>query len=154
MKASSASGLCASRIVRIELAALPGGATRLPAGNFGRLLVKRVEVLAVLGVLGALLGAFVLLVAQEVAIGAERAGGVALELQGASLEHEGEQVSRDRAADRVRLRQRRGRVPAGQVEHANRSEEHTSELQSHSDLVCRLLLEKKKNKKNIKETNK
>src|SRR5436190_11687985 len=25
-----------------------------------------------------------------------------------------------------------------------RSEEHTSELQSHSDLVCRLLLEKKK----------
>src|SRR5437588_5171498 len=30
-----------------------------------------------------------------------------------------------------------------------RSEEHTSELQSHSDLVCRLLLEKKKKKKNI-----
>src|SRR5438034_5562211 len=28
--------------------------------------------------------------------------------------------------------------------HAPRSEEHTSELQSHSDLVCRLLLEKKK----------
>src|SRR5438034_8164891 len=28
----------------------------------------------------------------------------------------------------------------------NRSEEHTSELQSHSDLVCRLLLEKKKTK--------
>src|SRR5260221_6641566 len=27
---------------------------------------------------------------------------------------------------------------------AQRSEEHTSELQSHSDLVCRLLLEKKK----------
>src|SRR3982751_7083480 len=27
-----------------------------------------------------------------------------------------------------------------------RSEEHTSELQSRSDLVCRLLLEKKKNK--------
>src|SRR5260221_2074841 len=26
-----------------------------------------------------------------------------------------------------------------------RSEEHTSELQSHSELVCRLLLEKKKN---------
>src|SRR5260221_3263408 len=26
---------------------------------------------------------------------------------------------------------------------AGRSEEHTSELQSHSDLVCRLLLEKK-----------
>src|SRR5260221_2073059 len=28
-----------------------------------------------------------------------------------------------------------------------RSEEHTSELQSHSDLVCRLLLEKKINRK-------
>src|SRR2546421_3598475 len=28
---------------------------------------------------------------------------------------------------------------------AQRSEEHTSELQSRSDLVCRLLLEKKKN---------
>src|SRR5260221_10908822 len=28
--------------------------------------------------------------------------------------------------------------------HGARSEEHTSELQSHSDLVCRLLLEKKK----------
>src|SRR5437773_6595006 len=33
-------------------------------------------------------------------------------------------------------------VPQGE-----RSEEHTSELQSHHDLVCRLLLEKKKNKK-------
>src|SRR5436190_6341918 len=32
-----------------------------------------------------------------------------------------------------------------------RSEEHTSELQSHSDLVCRLLLEKKKKKKRKKK---
>src|SRR5215204_7073973 len=31
---------------------------------------------------------------------------------------------------------------------SSRSEEHTSELQSHSDLVCRLLLEKKKKKIN------
>src|SRR5947207_7883313 len=31
-----------------------------------------------------------------------------------------------------------------------RSEEHTSELQSHSDLVCRLLLEKKKKNKKKK----
>src|SRR5438034_7222049 len=30
-----------------------------------------------------------------------------------------------------------------------RSEEHTSELQSHSDLVCRLLLEKKKKTREI-----
>src|SRR5436190_24188122 len=34
----------------------------------------------------------------------------------------------------------------GGEEAVRRSEEHTSELQSHSDLVCRLLLEKKKNK--------
>src|SRR5690242_21507339 len=33
---------------------------------------------------------------------------------------------------------------------ARRSEEHTSELQSHVNLVCRLLLEKKKKKKNTK----
>src|SRR5688572_31081974 len=32
---------------------------------------------------------------------------------------------------------------------AGRSEEHTSELQSQSNLVCRLLLEKKKKIKNI-----
>src|SRR5436190_14335989 len=38
------------------------------------------------------------------------------------------------------------------VEKESRSEEHTSELQSHSDLVCRLLLEKKK--KEVKELNK
>src|SRR5690242_4830401 len=31
---------------------------------------------------------------------------------------------------------------------SDRSEEHTSELQSHVNLVCRLLLEKKKKKKN------
>src|SRR5438034_4043106 len=37
-------------------------------------------------------------------------------------------------------------VPANALGLA-RSEEHTSELQSHSDLVCRLLLEKKKKKK-------
>src|SRR5438132_10199897 len=37
----------------------------------------------------------------------------------------------------------KGPVGGGAV---GRSEEHTSELQSHSDLVCRLLLEKKKNK--------
>src|SRR2546429_5653853 len=39
--------------------------------------------------------------------------------------------------------------PAGQEDHAggqpDRSEEHTSELQSRLHLVCRLLLEKKKN---------
>src|SRR5437588_12101094 len=38
-------------------------------------------------------------------------------------------------------------APAQRWELGRRSEEHTSELQSHSDLVCRLLLEKKKKKK-------
>src|SRR5438034_2763827 len=41
--------------------------------------------------------------------------------------------------------QRRAFEPRGT--RGSRSEEHTSELQSHSDLVCRLLLEKKKKKK-------
>src|SRR5436190_7569058 len=36
-----------------------------------------------------------------------------------------------------------GRAPLRYQWRKNRSEEHTSELQSHSDLVCRLLLEKK-----------
>src|SRR2546421_3309335 len=38
-------------------------------------------------------------------------------------------------------------APSVATARANRSEEHTSELQSRSDLVCRLLLEKKKNTK-------
>src|SRR5574343_1625028 len=33
-----------------------------------------------------------------------------------------------------------------------RSEEHTSELQSHHDLVCRLLLEKKKKRRSYTKT--
>src|SRR5438132_3801788 len=45
--------------------------------------------------------------------------------------------------DREYWRQRRAQERA----YRERSEEHTSELQSHSDLVCRLLLEKKKQKK-------
>src|SRR5699024_11415082 len=40
-----------------------------------------------------------------------------------------------------KMRMRKGPVPT-----ASRSEEHTSELQSRFDLVCRLLLEKKKHK--------
>src|SRR5438034_9776785 len=42
------------------------------------------------------------------------------------------------------LDRRGGRVVAHAGGGLERSEEHTSELQSHSDLVCRLLLEKKK----------
>src|SRR2546430_4995549 len=43
----------------------------------------------------------------------------------------------------VRRSRRTRRSRAGR-DHAGRSEEHTSELQSQSNLVCRLLLEKKK----------
>src|SRR2546430_11224856 len=37
------------------------------------------------------------------------------------------------------------RLSRARQHHLGRSEEHTSELQSQSNLVCRLLLEKKKN---------
>src|SRR2546430_13173297 len=47
-----------------------------------------------------------------------------------------ERVDEGRAADRERA--------AHLVHHLNRSEEHTSELQPQSNLVCRLLLEKKR----------
>src|SRR5438094_7375281 len=58
----------------------------------------------------------------------------------------GAAVQRDRdlprAVDDVRVREG---VAVGRDDHARRrSEEHTSELQSPYDLVCRLLLEKKK----------
>src|SRR5438034_6154065 len=52
--------------------------------------------------------------------------------------------------DRRASRWAAGPGGTGQV---HRSEEHTSELQSHSDLVCRLLLEKKKKKKRKKKAN-
>src|SRR2546427_6007821 len=51
---------------------------------------------------------------------------------------------------RRRIREQRGGDPQVELEQAHRgvrSEEHTSELQSQSNLVCRLLLEKKKKKK-------
>src|SRR3712207_8106484 len=46
--------------------------------------------------------------------------------------------------------QRRKRGRASAAVRAGRSEEHTSELQSRQYLVCRLLLEKKKNDDGIK----
>src|SRR5437773_8824435 len=59
-----------------------------------------------------------------------------LHLHGHRLPHRAaERIDRDRGARRRRAL--RGLADA-------RSEEHTSELQSHHDLVCRLLLEKKK----------
>src|SRR2546421_7046932 len=54
-----------------------------------------------------------------------------------------------RARHPLRLQDRAGPrgdrpLPAARADLRARSEEHTSELQSRSDLVCRLLLEKKK----------
>src|SRR5438105_9536440 len=65
-------------------------------------------------------------------------------------------VSFSEILDQATLRRtRRGRLGCGARSwdfrrHAHRSEEHTSELQSRVDLVCRLLLEKKKKKKTHK----
>src|SRR2546421_3239694 len=50
------------------------------------------------------------------------------------------------AVPRRPARRRRGARPPGELG-AGGSEEHTSEIQSRSDIVCRLLLEKKKKKK-------
>src|SRR5256885_4890276 len=63
--------------------------------------------------------------------------------RGAGLGHrqQGHQAAALRGAPAVRLVERR------KPGHHGRSEEHTSELQSPCNLVCRLLLEKKK--KNI-----
>src|SRR2546426_4689252 len=55
-----------------------------------------------------------------------------------------QELDNHEAATAVRLDPQLG----GKREHADRSEEHTSELQSPCNLVCRLLLEKKK-KNNI-----
>src|SRR5438477_2266794 len=55
----------------------------------------------------------------------------------------GKRASRAPFCDALK-RNERSRNPAPKT----RSEEHTSELQSHVNLVCRLLLEKKKNKQN------
>src|SRR5258705_4894238 len=48
---------------------------------------------------------------------------------------------------------RSGRRPACRCSSTCRSEEHTSELQSLRHLVCRLLLEKKKNRTEMTEEN-
>src|SRR5438034_2188970 len=64
---------------------------------------------------------------------------------GAGLQ--GQRNGRLRRATESRVRLGEGWLRGGA---APRSEEHTSELQSHSDLVCRLLLEKKKKKKREK----
>src|SRR3989475_8770362 len=58
--------------------------------------------------------------------------------------------SRGEEIDRRQVEGRRQEPPGAEWRRAaarHRSEEHTSELQSQSNLVCRLLLEKKKKKK-------
>src|SRR2546427_7940445 len=59
-----------------------------------------------------------------------------------------------RSLNRVRLKTHNFPVPAQTVPslRAIRSEEHTSELQSQSNLVCRLLLEKKKKSRKDSQT--
>src|SRR5438034_6486178 len=64
-----------------------------------------------------------------------------------------------RRPSEIAAARRDGAEPAGRARAVGRSEEHTSELQSHSELVCRLLLEKKQQtsnrqkhrRKNLKE---
>src|SRR2546428_9335223 len=46
--------------------------------------------------------------------------------------------------EEIGMRVERSQHPRDGAQGGGRSEEHTSELQSRSDLVCRLLLEKKK----------
>src|SRR5205823_13832103 len=66
--------------------------------------------------------------ADDIAVGGdERASGIAGVERGVGLDHVVDQATRARP------------------QRATRSEEHTSELQSLAYLVCRLLLEKKKN---------
>src|SRR2546430_17423997 len=63
--------------------------------------------------------------------------------------HDALPISVERHGDVKSLRARR-LEPALETELAQeRSEEHTSELQSQSNLVCRLLLEKKKKKRDM-----
>src|SRR2546425_2802688 len=75
-------------------------------------------------------------------------------LEPGERERAGDALDRDAACGRVHERQlleersrngnARGRHPLKVLDRRRRSEEHTSELQSLAYLVCRLLLEKKK----------
>src|SRR5260221_9920133 len=75
--------------------------------------------------------------------------------EGAKMMRRGTGNAADQPSSRTPRRPRRSasrpamKLPAALtrpklIRKEKRSEEHTSELQSHSDLVCRLLLEKKK----------
>src|SRR5947207_10632873 len=66
-----------------------------------------------------------------------RAGDVKLVAERAHIGRDQSQILGDERQSAQRL------VDSAEEPGAGRSEEHTSELQSHSDPVCRLLLEKK-----------
>src|SRR5437773_2132924 len=53
-------------------------------------------------------------------------------------------------AERITIAASHDELAARLAAYCRRSEEHTSELQSHHDLVCRLLLEKKKSERLVK----
>src|SRR2546430_3602554 len=57
---------------------------------------------------------------------------------------------RSHALPKGEMMHRRSPIDPAKIRNVARSEEHTSELQSQSNLVCRLLLEKKNNKKQTK----
>src|SRR5690349_23239359 len=61
---------------------------------------------------------------------------------------------RSRCSRQTRSRHKRPAAARGTSPTRARSEEHTSELQSRRDLVCRLLLEKKKKQKQKKQIRK
>src|SRR5207248_7903921 len=66
----------------------------------------------------------------------------------------GQRARREHGIQGLRLRNgRHRRASRRSAPRAGRSEEHTSELQSPYDLVCRLLLEKKKQKQNKEKKN-
>src|SRR2546430_12593277 len=70
-----------------------------------------------------------------------RDGGVACQ---AGAVHRHRELDERRFGLGVRLGEAEAQAPLSLLTQLDRSEEHTSELQSQSNLVCRLLLEKKK----------
>src|SRR5438105_13513435 len=109
MKASSASGLCARRMVRLA-------GTRASGGHLGRFGVEGVEVVLMLGVLGPAAGALGGLVPEELGVRPARPRRVAPQLERPGPQHRCEEMRRDGAADRVRLRERAGVITAGETD--------------------------------------
>src|SRR5260370_40491948 len=110
VKASAAWGLWARWMVRMPLAA---------GGRLERVGMERVERVLMVGVLGAAAAALGRFIPEEIPERLFCLDAVAVRLIGAGSQHEGEQVRRGVAHDRVGLRQRAGGVTACQVEHAD-----------------------------------